>query len=154
MGNILFHISINNMIQKELKCRTEIRIRFSEVDSMGVVWHGNYIRYFEDGRESFGNQFGINYLDFYRENVVIPLVKVNCDFKKPLIYGDTAIIETRFVNCEAAKLQYDYTIYRNNTDEIAATGSTVQVFLNPDMELLLDFPPFFREWRKKHGLIL
>jgi acyl-CoA thioester hydrolase len=43
------------MIQTELKCLTEIRIRFSEVDSMGVVWHGNYIRYFEDGRESFGN---------------------------------------------------------------------------------------------------
>jgi acyl-CoA thioester hydrolase len=141
------------MIQTELKCRTEIRIRFSEVDSMGVVWHGNYIRYFEDGRESFGNKYGINYLDFYRENVVIPLVKVSCDYKKPLVYGDTAIIETRFVNCEAAKLQYDYTIFRNNTNEIVATGSTVQVFLNPDMELLLDFPPFFQEWRKKHGLI-
>jgi len=151
MGSILFYIAVSTMIQSELKCRTEIRIRFSEVDSMGIVWHGNYIRYFEDGRESFGNKYGINYLDFHHENVLVPLVKVNCDFKKPLFYGDTAIIETRFVNCEAAKLQYDYTIYRNNTNEIAATGSTIQVFLNPDRELLLDFPPFFREWKKKHG---
>jgi acyl-CoA thioester hydrolase len=151
MGSILFHISVKTMIQPELKCHTETRIRFSEVDSMGVVWHGNYIRYFEDGRESFGNKYGINYLDFHRENVIIPLVKINCDFKKPLFYGDSIIIETRFVNCEAAKLQYDYTIYRNGSNEVVATGTSVQVFLTPDMELMLDFPQFFKEWRKKHG---
>ncbi len=139
------------MSKPELVCRTEARVRFSEVDSMGVVWHGNYIRYFEDGREAFGSKFGIGYMDFVRENVIVPLVKVSTDFKKPLIYGDTAIIETRFVNCEAAKLQYDYTIYKNNEKETAATGFSVQVFLNPDMELLLDFPPFFREWKIKHG---
>jgi acyl-CoA thioester hydrolase len=137
----------------EMKCQVEIRIRFSDVDSMGVVWHGNYIRYFEDGREAFGNLYGINYLDFYRENIIIPLVKVSCDYKRPLFYGDTAIIETRFVDCEAAKLQYEYVIYRNHTDEIAATGSSVQVFLNPERELLLDFPPFFYAWKKKQGLI-
>ncbi len=141
------------MKNTELVCRTETQVRFSEVDSMGVVWHGNYIRYFEDGREAFGNQYGINYMDFYHVGVMIPLVKVVCDFKKPLKYGDTAIIETRFVNCEAAKLQYDYTIYRNHTDEVVTTGSTIQVFLNPEMELLLDFPPFFYEWKKKHGFI-
>jgi acyl-CoA thioester hydrolase len=136
----------------DLVSRIDIRIRFSEVDSMGVVWHGNYVRYFEDGRESFGNQYNINYLDFHREHVLIPLVKLSCDFKKPLHYGDTAVVETRFVNCEAAKLIYDYTIFRGNTGEIAVTGSSIQVFLNPEMELLLDIPPFFVAWKKKHGL--
>jgi acyl-CoA thioester hydrolase len=120
---------------------------------MGIVWHGNYIKYFEDGREAFGDLYGINYLDFYHEGVLIPVVKINCDYKRPLKYGDTAIIETRFVNAEAAKLQYEYTIYRNNTKEIVATGSSLQVFLNPEMELLLDFPPFFMAWKKKHHLI-
>jgi acyl-CoA thioester hydrolase len=120
---------------------------------MGVVWHGNYIKYFEDGREAFGNQYGSNYMDFFKEGVLIPLVKITCDFKKPLLYGDTAIVETRFVNCAAAKLQYDYTIYRKKTNEIVATGSSIQAFLNPEMELLLDFPPFFYEWKKKHGLL-
>ncbi len=92
-------------------------------------------------------------MDFYKEGVLIPIVKINCDYKKPLKYGDTAIIETRFVNCEAARLQYDYTIYRNNTNEIVATGSSVQVFLNTNMDLLLDFPPFYFAWKKKLGLI-
>jgi acyl-CoA thioester hydrolase len=120
---------------------------------MGVVWHGNYIKLFEDGREAFGNRYSINYMDFYSKGVLIPIVKINCEYKKPLKYGDTAVIETRFVNCDAAKLQYEYTIYRNNTDEIVATGSSLQVFLNMDMELLLDFPPFYYEWKKKHNLI-
>lgn len=138
---------------KELVCRTETRIRFSDVDSMGVVWHGNYMRYFEDGREAFGNMYGINYMDFYHVGVLIPLVKVTCDYKKPLKYGDTAVIETRFVNSDAAKLQYSYTIYRNNTSEVVATGTTIQVFLNADMELLLEYPPFFYEWKKEHGYL-
>jgi len=141
------------MKKEELICRTETRIRFSDVDSMGVVWHGNYLRYFEDGREAFGSKYGINYMDFYRVGVLIPLVKITCDYKKPLKYGDTAVIEIRFVNCEAAKLQYDYTIFRNNTDEVVATASTIQVFLNEEMELILDFPPFFYEWKKTHGFI-
>lgn len=138
--------------KNQLICRTKIQVRFSDVDSMGVVWHGNYIKYFEDGREAFGNLYGINYMDFYHKGVLIPLVKINCDYKKPLKYGDTAVIETRFLNCEAARLQYEYVIYRNETDEVVATGSSVQVFLTPDMELMLDFPHFFLEWKKKQGL--
>jgi acyl-CoA thioester hydrolase len=141
------------MRTENLVCRTESRVRFSDVDSMGVVWHGNYIKYFEDGREAFGNLYHINYQDFYSRGILIPLVKITCDYKKPLKYGDTAVIETRFVNADAAKLLYDYVIYRNSTDEVVATGSSVQVFLNNDMELLLDFPPFFLDWKKKHGFI-
>ena len=139
------------MKTEELVCRTKTRVRFSDVDSMGVVWHGNYVKYFEDGREAFGNLYGINYQDFYARGFLIPLVKINCEYKKPLKYGDSAVIETRFVNTDAAKLLYDYTIYRNDTSEIVATGNSVQVFLNMDMELLLDFPPFYMEWKKKHG---
>jgi acyl-CoA thioester hydrolase len=141
------------MSSEKLVCRTTSQVRFSDVDSMGVVWHGNYIKYFEDGREAFGNLYQINYQDFYSRGFMIPIVKINCDYKKPLKYGDTAVIETRFVNSDAAKLLYDYVIYRNDTDEVVATGSSVQVFLNADMELLLDFPPFFLEWKKKHKLI-
>ena len=95
------------MKTEELICQTQSRVRFSDVDSMNVVWHGNYIKYFEDGREAFGNLYGINYLDFYNKGFLIPIVKINCDYKKPLKYGDIAIVETRFVNCDAAKLLYN-----------------------------------------------
>ncbi len=140
------------MKRKDLVTRISIPVRFSEVDSMGVVWHGNYIRYFEDGREDFGNKFNINYIDFRNRGILIPVVKIDCNYKKPLFYGDTVIVETRFVNCEAAKILYEYTLLREKTGEVAATGSSAQVFLNLDRELLLDFPPFFLEWKRKNGL--
>ena len=141
------------MKKRELITKTLIRVRFNEVDSMGVVWHGNYIRYFEDGREDFGDKFSINYLDFRNRGILIPIVKIVCDFKKPLIYGDTALVETRFVDSEAAKILYEYTLFNNKSHEIVATGSSVQVFLNLKRELLLDFPPFFLDWKKRNGLL-
>ena len=72
------------MNKRSLVTKTLIQVRFSEVDSMGVVWHGNYIKYFEDGREEFGNKFGINYLDFRNRGILIPIVKIVCDYKRPL----------------------------------------------------------------------
>jgi len=137
----------------ELIDRKEIIVRFSEVDSMRIVWHGNYLKYFEDGRESFGNRFQLGYLDVYRHNVMIPIVKINCDFKRPLVYGDEAIIETRYINSDAAKILFEYTIYRKTDQEVMATGSSMQVFLTPEGELLLTLPGFYIEWKKLQGLL-
>ena len=49
--------------------KTSLRVRFSEVDSMQIVWHGEYVRYFEDGREAFGREFaGLGYMDTPRRS--------------------------------------------------------------------------------------
>jgi len=48
-----------------LKNTTQIIVKFSEVDSLRVVWHGHYVRYFEDGREAFGKQYNLGYLDIF-----------------------------------------------------------------------------------------
>jgi acyl-CoA thioester hydrolase len=137
----------------ELIDRKEICVRFSEVDSMRIVWHGNYLKYFEDGRESFGEKYNLGYMDVYKHNVMIPLVKISCDFKRPLVYGDTAVIETRFRNTEAAKIIFEYTVFRKSDNEVMATGSSVQVFLTPGGELLLVNPEFYTGWKKLWGLI-
>ena len=120
---------------------------------MSIVWHGNYLKYFEDGRESFGAKYNLGYLDVHRHNVMIPIVKVTCDFKKPLVYGDAAIIETRFINTEAAKILFEYSVYRKSDLELMATGTSMQVFLTPEKELLLTAPEFFIGWKKKWGLL-
>lgn len=132
--------------------RKEIRVRFSEVDSMRIVWHGNYIKYMEDGRESFGERYSLGYLDVYRHNVMIPLVKINCDYKRPLEYGDIAVVETRYIPTEAAKIVFEYTIFRKKDMEVVATGSSVQVFLTPAGELLLTSPEFYTGWKKQWGI--
>jgi acyl-CoA thioester hydrolase len=137
----------------ELVDRKEICVRFSEVDSMRIVWHGNYLKYFEDGRESFGERYNIGYMDVYKHNVMIPLVKISCEFKRPLVYGDIAIIETRYLNSEAAKIVFEYTVFRKSDNEIMATGTSTQVFLTPEGELLLVSPDFFTGWKRNWGLI-
>jgi acyl-CoA thioester hydrolase len=83
---------------------------------------------------------------------MIPIVKVSCDYKRPLVYGDELIIETRFIPTEAAKIVFEYTIFRKQDSEIAATGSSTQVFLTPDGELLLNSPDFYNGWKKTWGV--
>lgn len=120
---------------------------------MGVVWHGQYVKYFEDGREDFGNTYDINYQEFYNRGLLIPIVKLECNYKKSLVYGDTALIETRFIDQEAARIRYNYKIFNNATKELVASGSSLQVFLNMERQLLLSFPEFFIEWKVKHGFL-
>lgn len=129
----------------------EIGVRFNEADPLGIVWHGHYVRYFEDGREAFGQAFGLSYLDIYKQGFSVPVVKIDLDYKKSLKYGDRLIIETEFVPCLAAKLQFVYRLYNAATRELVAKGSTTQVFLDhPGNNLQLINPPFFEAWKQKH----
>lgn len=134
---------------------TEFKIKFNEVDALGIVWHGHYIRYFEDGREAFGEKHGLAYMDIYRQGFIAPVVNINCDYKKSLVYGDTAIIETRFVDSMAAKIIFYYKIFLAEKKDIIAEGTTTQVFLDSvNKQLQLTAPDFFLQWKKSTGSLL
>lgn len=140
-------------MQEGLTERTEVLVRFNEADPLGIVWHGHYVRYFEDGREAFGNKYGIGYLDFYKKGFVVPIVSIQCDFKKSLRYGDKVIVETNFIPCDAAKIKFSYRLFNAKTNELVATGLSVQVFLDAkNSTLQLINPPFFEEWKKFYEL--
>jgi acyl-CoA thioester hydrolase len=140
-------------MSKVLSEKTEVLVRFNEADPLGIVWHGHYVRYFEDGREAFGNKYGIGYLDFYRRNIIIPIVHIECSYKRSLRYGDKVLVETIFLPTEAAKLHFEYRLYNPDRDELVATGSSVQVFLDKETSALqLTNPSFFEEWKKKMGI--
>ena len=84
--------------------KTSLRVRFSEVDSMQIVWHGEYVRYFEDGREAFGREFaGLGYMDIYASGYTAPIVELHLQYRKPLKVNDTAVVETGYIATEAAK---------------------------------------------------
>lgn len=141
------------MTEKTLTGKIEINVRFNEADPLGIVWHGHYIRYFEDGREAFGNEHGIGYLDFYKQGYIIPIVSVQCDYKQSLKYGERVLVETTYVACDAAKLQFRYRVFNANNGKLVATGSSVQVFLNRETSSLqLINPPFFEEWKTRNGM--
>ncbi len=130
--------------------KTKLRVRFNEVDSMQIVWHGEYVKYFEDGRESFGEEFsGIGYMDIYHSGYKAPIVELNVEYKRSLECGQRAIVETRYIDTEAAKICFEYIIRRENSDEIVATGSSTQVFLDQNGELMLVAPEFYTNWKKR-----
>ncbi len=139
-------------MSKILKDRTEIKVRFGEVDSMGIVWHGNYVKYIEEGRESFGLKYGISYLDIYSNDVMAPVVNLNIDFKKQVQYGEILIIETEFIDSEAAKIIFKFSIIRKSDGELVATAESTQVFIGMNREMLLYPPQFVLDWKKKVGL--
>jgi acyl-CoA thioester hydrolase len=141
-------------MKKFLTEKTVIPVRFNEADPLGIVWHGHYIRYFEDGREAFGITHGLRYLDFYQQGFVVPIVNVLCDYKLSLRYGDTMIVETKYIPCEAAKIIFHYQIFNKADERLVAKGSSVQVFLDKDSSILqLTNPPFFEAWKKEHGML-
>ncbi len=131
---------------------TRFRVRFNETDPLGIVWHGHYITYFEDGREAFGETYGISYRDIQGNGFLAPVVKCTCEYKLPLRHGDWATVETVFVNHPAAKMVFRYTIY-NAAEQTVATGETIQVFTDTDGVLVLTNPPFFADWKTRHGLL-
>jgi acyl-CoA thioester hydrolase len=136
-----------------LRDQTEVIVRFNEADPLGIVWHGHYVRYFEDGREAFGKRYGISYLDFYHQGLAVPVVSVHCDFKKPLRYGDSVIVESTFIDSAAAKLKFEYKIFESKTNALVATGSSMQVFVDvKTFALQLTMPAFFEAWKKKWNL--
>lgn len=140
------------MTTSQLTSTIEFPVRFSEVDSMQIVWHGHYVKYMEEGREDFGRRFGINYMLIKANGYMAPVVKISCEFKKPLTYDDRVIVETRFIDSDAAKIVYAFRLYRASDHELMATGESVQVFLDMQRELVLTIPPFFEAWKKKWGL--
>lgn len=141
----------NKMQSKNLTCTEEVRVRFNETDPLGIVWHGHYIVYFEDGREAFGRQHGLTYLDIQKAGFVTPIVKTTTEHFLPLKYGETFNIVTTFVNSVSAKLIYKYEIFNQN-NQLVCSGETIQVFLDSENNLCLYNPAFFQTWKDKMEL--
>lgn len=137
-----------------LNAQCLVNVRFHEVDSMGITWHGAYVQFFEDAREAFGNKYGLDYLTIFDQGYYTPLVSMHYEFKHPLVYGDQARVEITFRNTNAAKIIFDYQVFNTKTNVLSTVGSTTQVFLNKAYELQLFLPPFYQTWKMKQGLLV
>lgn len=136
--------------EKILSVTKPFEIRFSEVDSMGVVWHGHYAIYFEDAREEFGRKYDLGYLMMYDKGFFEPLVDLSFKYKKPLIYGMKPEITITYRPSDAAKILFDYEIRDSKTGEVYVTGHSVQVFMDKtNYQLVLTNPAFYEEWKKR-----
>lgn len=133
----------------ELKSSKLLDIRFSEVDSMNVVWHGSYMLYFEDARELFGEKFDLTYMGYVRHGYYAPMVEMNIQWKKPILYGMQPRIDIIYRPTVAAKVVFDYEIHDTADESLIATAHSVQVFMDLNYQLVLYSPKFYEEWQQR-----
>ena len=146
-------MKVNKEETKALRASKVFDIRFSEVDSMNVVWHGSYPLYFEDAREEFGRKYKLEYFRIAEFGYYAPLVDLEFHYRKPLTYQMRPRIDIIYRLTEAAKIVFDYEIYDNETNELMATGRSVQVFMDKEYNLVWTNPDFYQEWKKMWDLI-
>ncbi|VAX38135.1 hypothetical protein MNBD_UNCLBAC01-570 [hydrothermal vent metagenome] len=132
-----------------LLAKAEKRVSFSDVDIMGIVWHGRYAQYFEEGFAALGRMYDLSYQKFYEEGVRAPIVQMHVDYHRPMMLDEICKIEARLIWNEGARLNIEYSIFKED-GRIAATGYTVQMFMNAQaQEPYLVSPDLLVQCRKK-----
>lgn len=125
-----------------LSCATEVRVRFSEVDSLRVVWHGHYLTYFEEGRQAFGRKFGLRYEDVLSHGVRRSpgphLGRLLCPGPVRQLLTVTARLHPE----PAARLTFTFQVANARGDRLA-TGRSVQAFTDLEGALVLTRPAFY-----------
>ncbi|MFH0946318.1 MAG: thioesterase family protein [Planctomycetota bacterium] len=121
--------------------RTELRVRYAETDQMGVVYHSNYVLYFEVGRTEFLRGSGVAYADMEREGVVLAVVDMGARFRRPARYDELLVIETRLVEATGVRVRFEYVVSRldaapeGGEETVLCTGFTTLACVNSEGRL-------------------
>jgi acyl-CoA thioester hydrolase len=124
---------------------TEIRVRFNEVDSWGMVWHGHYIAWFEVGRMALLGKFQLLPQDFSRMGYLAPVVDLKCAYKEPARLDEEILIRTTIVKPTKAALPFLFQVLRKSDRKLLASGEETQVLLTLDGKMLYYLPQDLQE---------
>ena len=109
-----------------------IRVRYAETDQMGVVYHSNYLIWFEIGRVELLRQLGFSYLELERNQYHLPVVEVRCRYKAPALYDETLTIRTRISQLRPSLIQFAYQAIRQSDGTLLAEGETTHIVLGAE----------------------
>jgi len=115
-----------------MKTTTDIIVRYAETDQMGIVHHSVYAIWFEAARTEFGKEIGIPYGECERRGVMLPLIGLECNFKKPAYYGDIVLIVASVEKMTPVRLKVKYEVLNKATGDLLATGNTTHVWTNKE----------------------
>nr|WP_317631334.1 thioesterase family protein [uncultured Flavobacterium sp.] len=107
----------------------QVRVRYAETDQMGVVYHGNYAQFFEMGRVEWLRKLGVSYREMEENGVMLPVVSLTMNYKKPARYDDLLTITTIFKSQTSVRIEFDYEIH-NEQGVLLTTGTSVLVFVD------------------------
>jgi acyl-CoA thioester hydrolase len=112
-----------------IESRSQITVRYAETDMMGIVYHGNYLPWFEVGRTTLLKECGIVYRELEAQGYRLPVVEVGVKYFRPALYDDTVTVITQLRERPLLRIRLDYEVRRG--DELLVTGFTVHTFINP-----------------------
>lgn len=125
------------------------RVRLSEVDPLGIVWFGNYARFFEEASVELARRCGLSYGDFMEAGLLAPIARYHVDYLLPLQLDEEFEVACTFVWCEGARLDVEHEIVKM-TRQTAARGYSVQMFLQAaDRSVCLLVPPLLERCRQR-----
>lgn len=124
------------------------RVRFGEVDAMAVMWHGHYAVLFEEASTELRRKCGLTYEVFNEEGLRAPVVQFHVDYHLPLLLDEQVTVTAALIWTEAARLNMEYTIHRDD-GTILATGYSVQLFASPDGTACFITPPMLQRCRDR-----
>lgn len=112
-----------------------LRVRYAETDQMGVVYHSNYIIWFEVGRVELLRQLGFTYKEMERQDEChIAVVDVKCRYKSPALYDDEILIRTHLKNVRDSLIHFGYEILRANDQTLLAEGESTHIVVGSDFQ--------------------
>ncbi|MGI6450183.1 MAG: acyl-CoA thioesterase [Desulfitobacteriia bacterium] len=127
----------------------EIQLSYADTDMMGVIYHANYLKWFELGRTRLIEDLGYHYLDMEKAGYYAPVYNANITYKRAIRYGDKAFVQTWVEENQGLKTVYGYRII-NGPGEICAEGSTAHVLIRKDSFKPVQFKKAFPEWFQKY----
>ena len=132
-----------------LSMQIQHRVEFHEVDPMGILWHGHYVALMEDASSELRRHCGLSYQAFFKADLRAPVVKVDLEYLLPLRLDERATIRASLVWAEAAKLNIEYEILKEN-GLTASTGYTIQLFTEGATgEVCFVTPPLLEQCRRR-----
>lgn len=109
------------------------RVRYGETDQMGVVYHANYLNWFEMGRTELIRSAQLSYRQLEEKGVLLPLTDAVLSYKKPARYDDVLEVRTIVEELTPVRLTFAYEIYRMPDEELLVTGKTMHVFTTTEL---------------------
>lgn len=110
----------------------ERKAQYYETDSMRIIHHSNYIRWFEEGRVDFMEKMGMGYDIMEELGIVSPVLGVTCEYKSSVKFGDTVLIRCTIKAYNGIKMLVEYSITDKITGDIKCVGQTKHCFLNSE----------------------
>ena len=110
------------------------QINYYETDQMAIVHHSNYIRWFEEARLDYMKQLDLDYRELENMGIIIPVLSVDCRYRKPLRFGDEAVIRVAMTRYDGVKMEFRYEITDPTGQILYTTGHTGHCLLDRDMK--------------------